>query len=159
MNFLFLTLASFALASVKPSSALKWSDCGPENATVRFEKMELDPYPLSFGQKVTLATVIRVMDTIPGGFSQLEISRVFSAFGFEVPISLPCIDGYGACTSDLDYTLRDSEMICGLLVSANHTCGLPLHKGQVETEKYQLDVPPLNGIFSLFAAVSFLIAC
>lgn len=133
---------------------LQISSTGPQDAKVRFENFELTPLPLKFGQDGNLAVLLKVREPIHGGFSDLAISRVFNAFGFEVPLSLPCIDGYGACVSDLGFTLKDSDLICGLLRSANTTCGLPLHRGTIGTESYQFPVPAMNGIFSLFASVS-----
>lgn len=146
------SLFSFGLISV--SFGLKWSDCGPVDAKMRFEKLDLKPLPLIFGSKAVLSTVVKILDTIPNGHSQLEITRVFSVFGMEIPMSLPCIDDYGSCLSDLDFTLRDSDLLCGLLNSTGRICGTPIQKGGLETETYQFDVPELNGIFSLFASVS-----
>lgn len=111
------------------------------------------PHPIIFGTKANLITDIKVIEAIKDGYSDLSLQRVFSAFGFEVPITLPCIDGYGGCVSDLGFTLKDSDMVCGLLANTNRTCGTPLEKGSIQTDDYQFDVPQLNGIFSLFASV------
>lgn len=135
---------------------VKYPLIGPQDAKVQFKKFDLTPQPLKMGENANLAALMIVTEPIRDGFSDLTIYRVFTVFGLEVPIPLPCIDGYGSCFTQLEFTLQDPDigLGCGLVRDGNNTCGLPIEKGIIGTDSHKFPVPPLNGFFSLLATVS-----
>lgn len=105
---------------------------------------------------------MRVNEPLPqGSISVMEIWRSIRVFGVPINIRIGCHDGYGACTRDLCTVIESSAMMCNWFRGARSdgSCTCPMALGVYSNPSYEVTVPRLSDIFSLFASVSNMTRC
>lgn len=126
------------------SDALNWRDCGGENATVHWEKVEIpDPIrikDLKLGGKWTIDEEIPV-----GSYSQIDIWRIVRVFFVPLFIKIACNNNnMGSCSYDICRKASYDNFCLFQENTANTTCGCPMKPKTVEGYNYQVKITEIK---------------
>jgi hypothetical protein len=134
-------LLAFVLVII--SDADNWRDCGGENATVHWEKVEIpDPLrikDLKLGGKWTIDEEIPV-----GSYSQIDIYRIVRVFFVPLFIKIACNNNIGSCPYDICRKASHDNFCSFQENTANTTCGCPMTPKTVEGYNYLVKIPELK---------------
>lgn len=139
---------------LKRDKFVQWSDCGTDNATVRWEDFQvIDPIRM---EKLALGARYRILEEVQtGSYSKVEVWRVLNLFILPVYVKIPCIGKFGSCNYDI-CRVWDRDNFCNFQRVNNASCGCPMKPGVVEGYDFKARIPEkkITTYQSMFARVS-----
>lgn len=128
----------------------KWHMCGNPDDPFQITAASVTPWPVKFSgtQQLPLTLAIKgnITKTITGGKMALEVKKKLPYV--EVWEKIPCVDGYGSCTSDLCNSLKHIFVgDCDPWFKNNGiSCHCPMGPAVVSAAPSTLLLPAVGGI-------------
>lgn len=131
-------------------SLIKWQDCGTEDSIIKYNSINLQPFPLHWGQTTKVTANFTIFNNLT---SDIESDFKIGPLPLTKNMPIPCIGSFGSCNENL-CTVLSSDIFCQFITSStkNAKCHCPIGPSTYSIRDFIFDVPQIPPILNYFAS-------
>lgn len=129
--------------------AVKWHDCGGKNSIIKYNAINLEPFPLVWGQVTQVTANFTIGNLLT---SDIESNFKIGPLPFTKNLPIPCLGSFGSCTGNLCEILSSSTF-CNFVQASTKSekCLCPIQPSVYSIVNFAFQVPPIPPILTYFA--------